>query len=161
MEKQIKGEFFITPNYFSTRVEKHIEESLKGFGITPKQGEYLVEIWTRGAGSFDWADYGCNQLLELLFPNFLELKEKVDKDKPLTPEEEKELDDIIFYRFPTHLPYTLLERVMEGQEITLTHESGVKVKLTAKQSGSVYQYGKFHEVLRHVFQQTEKKRKIK
>lgn len=154
MEKKvIRGEFFITPNYFSTQVEKRVEESLKGFGITPKQGEYLVEIWTRGAGSLDWADYGCDQLLELLFPNFKVLSEK----EILTPEEEKELDDIFFYRFPTHLPYTLLERVMEGQEITLTHESGVKVKLTAKQSGSVYQYGKFHEVLRHVFQQTKNK----
>jgi len=153
MEKKvIKGEFFITPNHFSTRVEDRVEKSLKEFGITPKQGEYLVEIWTRGAGSLDWADYGCDQLLELLFPNFKVLSEK----EILTPEEEKELDEIALYRFPTHFPYTLLERVMEGQEITLTHESGVKVKLTAKQSGSVYQYGKFHEVLRHVFQQTQK-----
>lgn len=151
-KKEIRGEFFITPNYFSTQVEDRVEKSLKGFGITPKQGEYLVEIWTRGAGSLDWADYGCDQLLELLFPNFKVLKEK----EILTPEEETELDNYLFYKFPTHLPYTLLERVIEGQEITLTHESGVKVKLTAKQSGSVYQYGKFHEVLRHVFQQTQK-----
>lgn len=153
MKKEIRGEFFITPNYFSTQVEKRVEESLKGFDITPKQGEYMVEIWTRGAGSLDWADYGCDQLLELLFPNFLELKEKEN----LTPEEEKELDEIVFYRFPTHLPYSLLERVRVGQEITLVHKrTSTRVVLAAKQENSVYQHGKFHMVLRHVLQQTEK-----
>jgi hypothetical protein len=152
--KQIRGEFFITPNYFSTRVEDRVEKSLKEFGITPKQGEYMVEIWTRGAGSLNWSDHGCDQLLELIFPRFLELKENVDN---LTPEEGRELDDIIFYRFPDHLPYSLLSSVKEGEEITLVHEgTGTRVILTAKQENSVYQYGKFHMVLRHVLQQTEK-----
>lgn len=155
MEKKvIRGEFFITPNHFSTQVENRVEKSLKEFGITPKQGEYMVEIWTRGAGSLDWSDHGCDQLLELIFPRFLELKKNVDN---LTPEEGRELDDIIFYRFPTHLPYSLLSSVKEGEEITLVHEgTGTRVVLVAKQEGSVYQYGKFHMVLRHVLQQTQK-----
>lgn len=150
-KKEIRGEFFITPNYFSTRVEKRIEESLKEFGITPKQGEYLVEIWTRGAGSLDWADYGCDQLLELLFPNFKVLKEKEN----LTPEEETELDNYLFYKFPTHLPYSLLSRVMEGQEITLHHKNGVEIILTAKQKGSVYEYDTFQNVLRRIKKNTD------
>ena len=150
MEKQIKGEFFITPNYL-VKAKATDVEALREYGITSFEGEYLVEIWTRGAGSLDWADYGCDQLLELLFPNFKVLKEKEN----LTPEEETELDNYLFYKFPTRFPYSFLSRVVEGQEITLHHKNGVEIILTAKQKSSVYEYGMFQNVLRRIKRNTD------
>ena len=53
-------------------------------------------------------------------------------------------------RFPTHLPYSLLKGLKEGDTLTLQLKNGVKFELELSQMTHRYPFGDFEEVLENL-----------
>lgn len=135
MEKSntINGIIFIIPNSpervnkkedlddFEQKWINGIENTLKAVGINSIDSP-LIQVW---AANDECDNFECH---------YWDYFKMIPQEKPKS--------------FPRYLPYSVLKDLKEGDTLTLNHESGVTIKLTASQLKARYRnFGAFETVL--------------
>ena len=159
MKKTVTGKIFIIPNHPYTKKElgwydmknwdkwaEKAQSLLNNFDGDITVKEPMIQVW---AGNDDCDNFACHQMdyaemIGVVNPGFSydEMNEEVRKEMR---------NKIYNNSFPTHLPYTILKDLKEGDTLTLNRKDGVEIILEVSQETTRYaRFGKFEEVLENL-----------
>lgn len=139
-EKQIEGKIFIIPNAPYTKKELGwMDESkwykwvdmaqkymLNNFGLTVE--EPMIQVW---AG---------NEICDNFSDHMVKFAKMIGENEAIEVAREN--------RFPSHLPYSVVKDLKEGDTLTLRHKNGVVFNLKVSQTTTRYaRFGNFEDVL--------------
>lgn len=147
MKKKINAKLFIIPNHPYTKQElgwfdmkdwenwaNRTQSLLDNFEGNLTVEEPMIQVWATNNECDNFTDHMW-QYAEMI--GILLSQEESEEDYKKIREE----------RFPSHLPYSLLKGLKEGETLTLRRKDGVEFEFELSQMTTRYAFGNFEEVL--------------